>query len=92
MGELFDYVKQRYNKKDVSEVDDLLRRSKVKNTIESLCDEYLVNPGDVFEFEVSPDDLQYAVSVLNEEPLKSKFTIVQSAPSLFNASLNEMIL
>lgn len=92
MGELFDYFKERYLRSDRSEVADMMERSKVKNTINELCSTYLKDAGDIFEFEVSKNDLTYAVEVVEEEPLKSMYDIYQISPTIFRAKLKELDL
>lgn len=86
MGELTDYLIGKLKKKTVYS-EDQMAKTLVRNTISKLCEEYLVNVGDVFTFEVLPKDLSYAVIVVQEEPLKSKYEINQISKSLFQASL-----
>ena len=89
MGELFDYFAGKYKKKSLYS-EDQMAKTLVKNTISNLCEEYLVNIGDVFTFEVLPRDLSYAVMVIQEEPLRSKYNINQVSKSMFQASLKEV--
>lgn len=93
MGELLDWVKERYfggNSKNTTR--DLIRKQKVKNAIIRVCNEHLTKAGDVFEFEIKPEDLQYATAVVNEEPLKSKYLIYQISETMFSARLQELDL
>lgn len=92
MGELFDYIKERYLRSDKSDVVDMMERTKVKNTINDLCSKYLKDAGDIFEFEVSKHDLTYAVEVVEEEPLKSMYEIYQISPTIFSAKLRGLDL
>lgn len=87
MGELSEYIKERYFKKGSSESRDLMQRQKVKNAIQAICDRHIIGPDELFEFEVSPKDLPYATEVIVEEPLRSKYDIVQTSETLFMAKL-----
>lgn len=90
MGELTDYIVQKYSKNS-SASEDMMRKTKVKNTILALCDTYL-KPGEEFVFEVLPRDLEYALLVFNEEPLKSTVTVSQIAETLFSVKYIEIDL
>ncbi len=90
MGELMEYFKNKYYKKNVSSSEDNMNKTNVKNTISELCEEYLKDVGDVFTFEVLPKDLPYVVAVIDEEPLKSKYIINQISKTLFEAMLKEV--
>lgn len=89
MGELLDYFKGRF-KADVSESEDMMHKVKVRSIIADLCEKYLLDADSVFTFEVLPNDLPYAVIVIDEEPLKSKYCINQVSKFLFEASLKEV--
>lgn len=89
MGELFDYFKSKYTK-ETSSAQDEMSKTIVKNSISLLCEEYLTDDEQVFIFEVLPKDLPYAVSVIDEEPLKSKYVINQINKTLFQAVLREV--
>lgn len=86
MGELLEYFKSRYGKKE-SVADEQVTKTMVKNSIISLCDEYLVDVDSVLDFEVLPNELPYAVTVIEEEPLKSKYEINQVSKTMFRATL-----
>ena len=91
MAELWDYVKNNYlNKQDRSAMKDQMTKSKVKNTLVQLCDQHLTQAGQVFTFEASQADLPYVISVIEEEPLKSKYNIYQVDETLFEVSLKEL--
>ena len=92
MGELLDCFKERFTKDNRSETKDMMNKQRVKNAIADLCNAYLSDIGQEFIFEVSPKDLQYAVVVIDEEPLKSRYTIMQISDSLFSAKLQEISL
>lgn len=92
MGDLMEYVKERYSKNDKSDTKDMMDKQRIKNSIMSVCDENIKDAGDSFIFEVMPSGLQYAVAVVNEEPLRSKYDIVQISDSLFSASLKAVEL
>ena len=91
MGELLDYFSGMFKKESLYS-EDQMAKTLVKNTISGLCDEYLLDVGDVLTFEVLPNDLSYAVMVIDEEPLKSKYIINQVDKSMFQASLREIEL
>jgi hypothetical protein len=88
LGELLDYVAQRYSKNN-SASDDIMRKTRIKNVIAGLCDTYL-KAGCTLEFEVLPRDIEYAMSVFDEEPLKSTVVVTQVSDSLFHARLIEL--
>lgn len=90
MGEILEYLKERYTKPKTNQA--LLAKQRVKNSILSVCDTNLVDADDVLTFEVLGTDLQYAVSVIVEEPLKSKYEINQISETLFTAKLREVDL
>jgi len=92
MGELMDYFREKYSKNDRSETKDMMGKQKVKNTISDLCEKYIQDSEDTFTFEVLPSDLSYALSVVNEEPLKSKYLIYQISDTLFIARLKSLEL
>ena len=46
----------------------------------------------ILTFEVNPEDLVYATEVVLEEPLCSKYTIVQISDTLFSAKIQEVEL
>lgn len=87
MGELLDYVKERLSKNDRSETQEMMEKTKVKNSVIEFCDKYLTEAGMSLEFEVAQKDLNHIVTVISEEPLRSKYDIVQISPTMFSASL-----
>lgn len=92
MGELTDYLKERYLKSNTSETKDMMQKQKVKNAIMSVCDECIGDSSGILTFEVNPEDLVYATEVVLEEPLCSKYTIVQISDTLFSAKIQEVEL
>lgn len=92
MGELFDYLKNRYIKTDSSETKDMMQKQRVKNGILNVCDKHLYDTEELLTFEVLPSDLQYVAEILDEEPLKSKYQIIQVSETLFTAKLRELEL
>lgn len=91
MGEFSDYLKEKYSKKDDKNVTlDQMQSQRVQNTISSLCKKYLTEPGQVFRFEVALKDLQYVIVVIDEEPLKSMYDIMQITEIIFEARLKEL--
>lgn len=89
MDELLSYFKEKLDRNSNSS-DDQIRKNTVKHAIALVCDTYLKDVGDVFTFEVLEEDLPYAISVIEEEPLKSKYIINQVSKSLFEAVLSEI--
>ncbi len=79
-------------KNDSSETKELMQKQKVKNGILNVCDSKLKDTDELLTFEVLPSDLQYVAEVIDEEPLKSKYQIVQVSETLFTARLRELEL
>lgn len=69
-----------------------MQKQKVKNGILNVCDNYIDSSDELLTFEVLPSDLQYVAEILDEEPLKSKYQIIQVSETLFTAKLREMEL
>lgn len=90
MSELSEYFRERYTKNDNSSAKDIMSKQRVKNTIINLCDEYLKDADDELTFEVLDRELENAVIVINEEPIKSRYFITQISNSLFTARLQEI--
>ena len=65
----------------------MMEKTKVKNSVIELCDKHLTEAGVSLEFEVAKKDLNHIVSVITEEPLRSKYDIIQISPTIFSASL-----
>ena len=91
MGELLEILKEKYSKSTNETTKELMNKQRVKNSILSVCD-ILDDSDDTLTFEVSKQDLPYAVSVVVEEPLKSKYNINQISETLFVAQLKEIDL
>lgn len=87
MGELFDYFKERLSKGDRSETQEMMEKTKVKNSVIEICDTYLTEAGMSLEIEIAKKDLNHMVSIISEEPLRSKYDILQVSPTIFTASL-----
>lgn len=90
MGELLDYFKEKYSSSDKNKSKGLMEKQRVRTAIEGVCEKYLKDTGDTFVFEVSPKDLPYAVMVIAEEPLISKYSIVQISESMFSSQLKTL--
>lgn len=85
MGELLDYLNQRYsNKNSVSE--DVYQKVKVKTALYSTLSKYLSGTEDSLIFEVAEKDLPYAVIAFEEDPIKSSYIIEQISPNTFRAT------
>ena len=92
MGEFLEAIKQRYFKPKNIEIADKMSKQKVKNTILSLCEQYLQNDGDKLTFEALKGDLPFVLEAINEEPLKSRYIITQVSENMFEAMLVEVDL
>lgn len=92
MGEITEYLKEKYSKSRNNETQELMNKQRVKNTILSVCDKYLIDADDELTFEVEGKDIQYAVVVIVEEPIISKYDIAQISNTLFVAKLKELEL
>lgn len=90
MGELMDYIKERYMHSDRSDTQDLKHKQLVKNKIAELCDSKIKEAGDVLTFQVTPSELPFATAVISEEPLRTKYYIYQIDETLFSAQLQEI--
>lgn len=90
MGELSEYLKEKYSRKRTSS-EDLMHKNRVKNHIVSLVRKYL-NPGDTLIIEALPRDIEYTMLVFNEEPLKTEVRMEQISESLFAVRLVELEL
>lgn len=92
MGELAEYLKERFTKNHSSDTKDIMARQRVKNAIIQSCEQHLSDSDDEFTFEVLPRELSYAVEVIAEEPLKSNYIISQISETLFVVKLRELEL
>lgn len=91
MGELLDYFKDKYSKSSSkTAIQDSMAKQRMKNNIVSVCEQYLVSAGDQLTFEVSDKDLPYALAVISDDPLRSRYNIIQVGANLLCASLKEI--
>lgn len=81
-------LKKRYSRP--KENTNLIRQMGIATKIDNLCAKYLKDVEDVFTFEVTGDDVAYAVIVIEEEPLINKFVINQISETLFQARLRRV--
>lgn len=81
-------LKKRYSRP--KENTNLIRQMGIATKIDNLCTKYLREVDDVFTFEVTGDDVAYAVIVIEEEPLINKFVINQISETLFQARLRRV--
>lgn len=81
-------LKKRYSRP--KENTNLIRQMGIATKIDNLCTKYLRDVEDVFTFEVTGDDVAYAVIVIEEEPLINKFVINQISETLFQARLRRV--
>ena len=89
MEEVIIYFKNKFAK-NTNTSDDQMKKTTVKNTISDLCEANLKNVGDIFTFEVVPKYLPYVVTVIDEEPLNTKYVISQVSKTLFEVVLKEI--
>ena len=92
MGELAEYLKERFTKNHSLDTKNIMARQRVKNAIIQSCEQHLLDSEDEFTFEVLPRELSYAVEVIAEEPLKSNYIISQISETLFVVKLREIEL
>lgn len=90
MGELLDYFKEKYSSSDKNKSKALMEKQRVRTAIEGICEKYLKDADDTLTFEVSSKDLPYAVMVISEDPLISKYEIYQISESMFSAYLKTL--
>lgn len=91
MSEFTEALKDKYKKGSNNQENvDRMNKQRVKSSILRQCETYLSNADDEFTFEVLKGELPYAVEVINEEPLKSKYVITQMSESIFTARLLEI--
>lgn len=88
MGQIFSLLQKRYSRP--KENTNLIRQMGIATKIDNLCTKYLKEVDDVFTFEVTGDDVAYAVIVIEEEPLINKFVINQISETLFQARLRRV--
>lgn len=67
--------------------ENTLEKVRVRDAIIRMCEEHLYEAADVFVFEIFPNSLPYAVSVLDDPILASRYTIVQISETLFEARM-----
>mgnify|MGYP001851194351 CR=1 FL=1 len=89
MGELLDYVKERFLKSSGSESKELMKKQIVKNSILNLADR-LDSTDEALEIEVSKSDLPYVPEVIYDEQITSKYNITQIGETLFIIKLKEI--
>lgn len=88
MGQILSLLQKRYSRP--KENTNLIRQMGIATKIDNLCTKYLKEVDDVFTFEVTGDDVAYAVIVIEEEPLINKFVINQISETLFQARLRRV--
>lgn len=87
MSEFSEALKQKYLKQKNTEIADKMGRQRVKGAILNICETYLQDSDDVLKFEVLNNDLQYAVEVVTDESVSSRFDIRQISETVFVAKL-----
>jgi hypothetical protein len=79
-------------KKKDNVVRDKIQYSKVKNTIDTYCKEYLKEPSDIFKFEAQPNILDDVLQYLDSKLFLEQYEYTQVAPTLFMIRLKEIEL
>lgn len=79
-------------KKKDNVVKDKIQYSKVKNTIDTYCKEYLKEPDDIFKFEAQPSMLDDVLQYLDSKLFLEQYEYTQIAPTLFMIRLKEIKL
>lgn len=87
MKEVLEIISEKYFSSGKVETASQLERVKVRNAIIKLCDQHLKDFEDVLLFEVMPLSLSHAVSVLNDQILTSKYSVIQVDETLFEARM-----
>lgn len=90
MGEISEYLREKYFKSKASDNLEVMRKQRIKNSILTLCDEYLTEVGQVLTFQVEVADSSNASMAILEEPLVSRYTINQTSNTMFEASIREI--
>jgi hypothetical protein len=79
-------------KKKDNVVRDKIQYSKVKNTLDTYCKEYLKEPSDIFKFEAQPSILDDVLQYLDSKLFLEQYEYTQVAPTLFMIRLKEIEL
>lgn len=91
MSDFSELLAEKFKKNSRDTTVDLVKKSKVKNSIMTLIKEHLKS-GDELIFEVSMDDLPYVIMSVDEEPIKSLVTVEQISEVLFKIRLIDVEL
>ena len=91
MSDFSELISEKLKKNSKETAVDLMKKSKVKNSIMNLINENL-QMGDDLIIEVGPQDLSYAMVVLYEEPIRSLVTVDQIGNTLFKLRLKDIDL
>lgn len=91
MGELLSYFRDKYSRSgNRTAIQDSMSKQRVKNSIVSVCEKYLSSAGDALTIEISERDLPFALEVIGDEPLRSRYDIVQVDATLLQCSLKKI--
>ena len=90
MSELTEALRGRFLKNRNSETANRISKQQVKAALLSMCEEYLKVPGDVLTFESTKSEIPFVIEAIIEEPLKSRYYIMQETDVLFSARLIEL--
>lgn len=87
LEELWEIIQEKWFGLSKQTGENTLEKVRVRDTIIRMCDEHLHEAEDVFILEIMPNSLPYAVSVLDDPILSSRYTIVQISETLFEARM-----
>lgn len=91
MSDFSELVSEKFRKSTKDTTVDLMKKSKVKNSIMALINDNLKS-GDELIFEVGPQDLAYTLLVVDEEPIKTLVSVEQVDQFLFKIKLRDVNL
>lgn len=89
MLKTFRILSDRFLSKGSNSVDRL-EKNKVRNAIERVCLENLLDFNDVLTFEALPNALDSTLAVIEEPSLTKKYDFYQITATLFQARLKEI--
>lgn len=86
---LFNALTESFRQKDTTSVERF-EVSKVRITIEALCEKYLVDLGDVFKFEALPSAIDATLECLESPQFLEKYEFAQISDTVFAVRLHEI--
>ena len=88
---IFEAIGQTIKKRDNTPFEKL-EYNKVRNTIESYCEQYLKDVDDILKFEALPNALDATLAALEDKQFQEKYEFAQESPTLFLVRLKEFNL